>query len=73
MNEHIHRAMVIRMNGPRVDRLFSTVAVDSDSGGISELFRFSKYRPDSSLLLRRITSGTWFSGLQILKENKPKP
>ena len=61
--QYYHRAMVIRMNGPRV-LLFSTDTVDSDSLGISELFRFSEKRAESSLFRRRITSGTYPSGLQ---------
>lgn len=69
-----HRAIEMRINGPRVDRRFSTTAGgDSDPCGISELFRLLDVSADgwsrgptgadNSLLLRRRTVNEFDSDL----------
>ncbi len=77
-----HRAIEIRINGPRVDRRFSTTAGgESDPGGISELLRLLDVsvdgwsRPtgaDNSLLLRRRTDNEPDSDLYQTEINSVK-
>lgn len=78
-----HRAIEIRINGPRVDRRFSTTAGgESDPGGISELLRLLDVSADgwsrptgadnNSLLLRRRTDNEPDSDLYQTEINSVK-
>ena len=69
-----HRAIEMRINGPRVDRRFSTTAGgESDPCGISELFRLLE---DSVVVVvggaTRTTAGDDASSLLLRRRTEPE-